>query len=436
LAKKRQHARPKADSASTAVAASSRPQAGLPDGWRMVKFGDVVKNATEVERDPLGAGLERFVGLDDIEPGNLHIKSWGLVADGTSFTRRFRKGQVLFAKRRAYQRKVAVAEFDGVCSSDILTFEPKGDDLIPDLLPFIVQSDGFFDHALGTSAGSLSPRTRWSQLKTYEFPLPPKDEQRRIAEILWAADEVLQGHLEAGRDFARTRATLLAQLYPASQDKRGVLQADRALRYAQWERVKLAVVVVDGAQTGLYKGRSAYGSGIEMVHMGDLFASDALTNGGMQRVKLTRDELARYGLEEGDLLFARRSIVPEGAGKCSIVKSTSEPLVFESSLIRVRPDRARVIPRFLAYWFQSAQGKRTVRRITRWGAVTGVTGSDLLRIHVPIAPLAHQQTVVRLIDEIGGCMEAAQSHSDVTREFNKRLRERLLGRHGNVASIW
>lgn len=155
----------------------------LEKGWRMVKFGDVVKNVTEVERDPLGAGLERYIGLEHIEPENLHIKEWRLVEDGTSFTRKHRKGQVLFAKRRAYQRKVAVAEFDGICSTDILTFEPKGNDLIAELLPFIVQSDGFFDHALGTSAGSLSPRTRWSQLKSYEFPLPPKDEQRRIADI-------------------------------------------------------------------------------------------------------------------------------------------------------------------------------------------------------------------------------------------------------------
>jgi type I restriction enzyme, S subunit len=113
--------------------------------------------------------------------------------------RRFRspsgsaQGQVLFGKRRAYQRKVAVAEFDGICSSDILTFEPKGDDLLSDLLPFIVQSDGFFDHALGTSSGSLSPRTRWSQLADYEFPLPPKDEQCRLAEVFWATDQAAEG---------------------------------------------------------------------------------------------------------------------------------------------------------------------------------------------------------------------------------------------------
>jgi type I restriction enzyme S subunit len=104
---------------------------------------------------------------------------------------------LLFYKRRAYQHKVAFAEFEGICSGDILTFETKDPDvLIPELLPFIVQSDRFFNYALDTSAGSLSPRTSWTALQNYEFPLPPKPEQQRIAEILWAAEEAVESHLE------------------------------------------------------------------------------------------------------------------------------------------------------------------------------------------------------------------------------------------------
>ena len=152
-----------------------------------------MNDVKESERNPREAGLDRYIGLEHIEPENLHIKEWGdLTQDGVSFTKRFRKGHVLFGKRRAYQRKVAVAEFDGICSSDILTFEPKDDTLIPALLPFIVQSDAFFDHALDTSSGSLSPRTRWSQLKDYEFPLPPNNEQTRIADTLWCATDCVE----------------------------------------------------------------------------------------------------------------------------------------------------------------------------------------------------------------------------------------------------
>lgn len=160
-------------------------------GWQRVRFGDVVENLNET-CEPAAAGLERFIGLEHLEPGSLHIRAWGKVADGTTFTRRCRPGQVLFGKRRAYQRKVAVAEFDAVVSGDIYVLAPKGDRLLPELLPFLCLSERFFQHAVGTSAGSLSPRTNWSSLASFEFDLPPLDQQRRIAEILWAVDETVQ----------------------------------------------------------------------------------------------------------------------------------------------------------------------------------------------------------------------------------------------------
>ena len=138
--------------------------------WQRVRFGDVVENVNETERDPAEAGMERFIGLEHLEPGSLHIRAWGNVADGTTFTRRCRPGQVLFGKRRAYQRKVAVAEFDAVVSGDIYVFAPKNDRLLPELLPFLCLSERFYQYAVGTSAGSLSPRTNWSSLASSSSP--------------------------------------------------------------------------------------------------------------------------------------------------------------------------------------------------------------------------------------------------------------------------
>lgn len=112
--------------------------------WDKVTLGDVAQSLTIATKDPLSEGFERYVGLEHIKPGNIHIKSWGNVADGTTFTRVFRKGQVLFGKRRAYQKKAAMAEFDGICSGDILVCAAITDVVVPELLPFIVQSDRFF----------------------------------------------------------------------------------------------------------------------------------------------------------------------------------------------------------------------------------------------------------------------------------------------------
>ena len=83
-------------------------------GWTTVAFGDVVRLSSERSSDPESDGFERFVGLEHIEPGDLRIRRWGDVADGTTFSSVFHPGQVLFGKRRAYQRKVAIAHFDGV----------------------------------------------------------------------------------------------------------------------------------------------------------------------------------------------------------------------------------------------------------------------------------------------------------------------------------
>ncbi|MDP2268325.1 MAG: hypothetical protein Q8K46_04065, partial [Deltaproteobacteria bacterium] len=146
--------------------------------WKRVRFGDVVENINEPERNPTGAGIERFIGLEHLEPNSLHVRTWGNAADDTTFTRRCRPGQVLFGKRRAYQRKVAVAEFDAVVSGDIYVFAPKTERLLPGLLPFLCMSERFFQHAVGTSSGYLSTRNKWSSLAVFEFDLPPLDQQR------------------------------------------------------------------------------------------------------------------------------------------------------------------------------------------------------------------------------------------------------------------
>jgi type I restriction enzyme S subunit len=162
--------------------------AELKPGWQRVKFGEVVRLNKETCKDPEAAGIDRVIGLEHLEPGDLRVRSWADVADGTTFTNRVRPGQVLFGKRRAYQRKVAVADFDAVCSGDIYVLESADQErLLPGLLPFICQTDAFFEHAVGTSAGSLSPRTNWGSLADYEFSLPPLHEQQNAIDLVQSA---------------------------------------------------------------------------------------------------------------------------------------------------------------------------------------------------------------------------------------------------------
>ena len=182
-------------------------------GWKKWRFDEVCRQVNTSSKDPVADGLDHVIGLEHIEPGNLHITKWDTLEKETTFTRKFVKGQVLFGRRRAYQRKVAYAEFDGICSGDILVFEAIEKKLIPELLPFLIQSDGFFEKALATSAGSLSPRTKFKELADYEFLLPPKSEQKRLAELLWAADEMVEKEKKEKQELELFRKSKLKDIF-------------------------------------------------------------------------------------------------------------------------------------------------------------------------------------------------------------------------------
>lgn len=150
----------------------------------MVKFGEIAREVRTVWKE-MREGVP-VVGLEHIVPGEMELKKYDLPEENT-FTKKFCKGQVLFGRRRAYQKKATVATFDGICSGDITVIEPIPGMVVPELLPFIVANDRFFDHAIQGSAGSLSPRVKWEHMANYEFELPTLGEQKVLANKLWAA---------------------------------------------------------------------------------------------------------------------------------------------------------------------------------------------------------------------------------------------------------
>ena len=156
-----------------------------------VKLGDVAVESRETYKgDKSGMPI---VGLEHITPGEVTLSNWDTDTDNT-FTKRFRKGDMLFGRRRAYLKKAAQAPFDGICSGDITVIRAKEDCMLPELLPFIIQNDNLFDFAVGKSAGSLSPRVKWDNLKNYTFELPLMEEQKKLAEMLWSINDTLQAY--------------------------------------------------------------------------------------------------------------------------------------------------------------------------------------------------------------------------------------------------
>ena len=141
-----------------------------------------------------------MVGLEHIESENIHLRKSETLEESTTFTKKFAIGDVLFGRRRAYLRKASLASFRWICSGDITVFRAK-ENLMPELLPFVVNNEKFFDYAIKHSAGGLSPRVKFKDLANYEFLLPPKDQQAQLAKLLWAMDEVIEKEKEVLEKF-------------------------------------------------------------------------------------------------------------------------------------------------------------------------------------------------------------------------------------------
>lgn len=210
-----------------------------------------------------------IVGLEHLIPQEIKFSGYDVDTENT-FTKTFKKGQILFGRRRAYLKKAAIADFDGICSGDITVIEAIPGKVDPLLLPFIIQNDKFFDYAVSRSAGGLSPRVKWEHLKDYEFDLPPIEEQRILADKLWAAyrlkesyKKLLTATQEMVKSFFNGRVDCLLEgndLFHSMRDA-NTQYDDRVKMFRETKRntqeVKLTVHYKFNLQKSKYKGTGA-----------------------------------------------------------------------------------------------------------------------------------------------------------------------------------
>lgn len=155
-------------------------------GWTRVRFDQIATQINERVDNPAEAGVEYYVGLEHLDPDSLRIRRWGEPTDVESTKLRFQPGDIIFGKRRVYQRKVAVADFEGICSAHAMVLRAKPGAVLPEFLPFFMQSNLFMERALSISVGSLSPTINWTALAAEEFLLPPIQEQARLVDLFAA----------------------------------------------------------------------------------------------------------------------------------------------------------------------------------------------------------------------------------------------------------
>ena len=175
-----------------------------------------------------------------------------------------------------------------------------------------------------------------------------------------------------------------------------------------WQLLPFKAMLAEPVRNGIYKTKEFHGRGTRVVNMGELFGFDFISGQEMKRVVLTEEEERKSGLNDGDLLFARRSLVLEGAGKCSLVVNPSETLTFESSIIRAQPDSRVAEPRFLFYLFTSPLGRAIVASIATRTAVSGIRGSELTHLGLPLPPLPMQRRIAGILSAYDELIENSQ----------------------------
>jgi type I restriction enzyme S subunit len=383
-------------------------------GWQPVKFGDVVHNV-KINIEPETSDLERYVAGEHMQTDDLHIRSWGTIGDGylgPAFHRKFVKGQVLYGSRRTYLRKVAVAEFDGICANTTFVLEPKDDCLLSELLPFIMSTEAFHTHSIKNSKGSVNPYVNWKDIASYEFALPPKEEQRRIAEILWAADEVVVKWESSIQQAEITKSVCRLSFFDNTQG-----WEERNL--GDLFEVQLGKMLSPKARRGVsprpYLGNAN-------VQWGRFDLTD------VKKMDFDEKEFEKFALQPGDLLVCEGGEV----GRSAIWWEEIENCCYQKALHRLRPLTDEVSPELLLQFMFYAAEQGEFASLTGHTTIAHLTAVKLRKLRVPISPQEVEGRMIKLFKQFDTTIEDAKKNLFNVRELKNKLTNRLLNGESNI----
>jgi hypothetical protein len=344
----------------------------------MLPFADLADSVSQRVADPGEAGVDRYVGLEHLDSDSLRIRRWGAPEDVSASKLRFRPGDVIFGKRRAYQRKVGVPTFDGICSAHAMVLRAKPERVIPEFLPYLVQSDKFMDRALAISVGSLSPTINWRTLRNERFPVPDHATQHRAAALLSAVDATRWSHEDAVVSLEVARRAFLEDLISSPGFGHSLVELD---------------TLVDQSRPicyGILKPGPHVPDGVPVVAVKDYPQGEVAVN-ELQRTTPELDrEFARSRLRPADLLLSIRgtvgrvATVPADLPEANISRDTAR--------IALKPD---VNIGYVRALLESSFVQRQIRVRTVGLAVQGINVRDIRRLRIPVPSARDQERLLK-----------------------------------------
>lgn len=377
----------------------------MSNSWPVLRFADIAANITERVDEPSQSRLDYYVGLGHLDSDTIRISRWGSPTDVEATKLRFYPGDVIYARRRAYQRKLGVAVWDGICSAHALVLRARPDVCLPEFLPYFLQSDQFHQRALDISVGSLSPTINWKTLAVQQFTVPPLAEQRVIVQLVGAADSVADGYAATLRAIGDVRDAMAASLS----------RADDVVALADVAEVQYGVTV--GPRRRSLATELPY-LRVANVQRGRVDLAEVKTVGAEDT------DVVRYQLEPNDLLVVEGHADRTEVGRAAIWTCTAGVMLHQNHVIRVRcTDAAR--PRVLLELLNSRKGRRYFSAQARnTSGLNTVNSTTVKSFPVPKLDLQTQlraESTLLELDRVAALASDARAHA-------LKLRQGLLAR--------
>ena len=381
----------------------------LKPGWTRVAFGDVAVSVNDRIDNPLDAGVERYVGLEHLDSDSLAIRRWAHPSTVTATKLLFRRGDIIFGRRRVYQRKLAVADFDGICSAHALVLRAKPRAVLPEFLPFFMQSDSFMRRAEAISVGSLSPTINWRTLASEEFVLPPLDEQHRMANLLMCIQAASRALQDAHGALMTLRKSTLMHSF-------GQLVADPAVRQVPVGQV--GEVLLGRQRAPQHEDGPSMRPYLRAANVFDGYIDTA----DVKSMNFSPTEYRRYSLQEGDILL-NEGQSRELVGRSAIFRGEVPDACFQNTLVRFRPG-ASILGPYAHRYFQHCMYAGTFAAVAKQTTSIAHLGRrSLAALPIPLPGKSRQLELARRLSAIDSALPATAGREERLRTLKARISE-------------
>ena len=342
------------------------------------RFDQIAINSTE-KKKPEESDKYTYIGLEHLDSMDLEVHRWGSEVAPKGEKLLMKKGDVLFGKRRAYQKKVAIAPFDGIFSAHGMVLRPNEKIVDKDFFPLFISSDYFLDAAIKISVGSLSPTINWRDLRELKFCLPDLETQRKLAKVLWAINATMQNYKVL---LAKTDELVKSQFMEQFGDPSNNVYG--------YPVTTLKEVAVCPLSYGSVSSATEFDGITRYVRITDIM-DDGKLGGDIKSATKTD---AKYLLREGDILFARTGAT---VGKTCRYRESYGRAIYAGFLIRLIPDTTLIDPDYLYHFTKSDYYWDFVRSAQRVVAQPNINAQEYGDLQILLPKIEAQKSFAAFV---------------------------------------